>query len=196
VDYSSIIEEYYSDNNKLKDILLVHSESVMRKALQIVDKHPELHADRDFIVEASMLHDVGIFLTDAPGIECHGKYPYISHGILGGQLLRQKGFQRHARVCERHTGTGISAEDILHGVDKGGTMYQDLRRILEGIDPDEGFADFFPETIEEKIVCYADKFFSKSHLDIEKSLEQVERSLMKFGYDNVMRFREWHSLFC
>lgn len=52
-----------------------------------------------------------------------------------------------------------------------------------------------PETIEEKLICYADKFYSKTHLDREKTIEQAERSLAKFGGDTLVRFRKMKELF-
>lgn len=52
-----------------------------------------------------------------------------------------------------------------------------------------------PETIEEKLICYADKFYSKTHLDREKTIEQAERSLAKFGGDTLARFRKMKELF-
>ena len=55
--------------------------------------------------------------------------------------------------------------------------------------------DLLPETIEEQLVCYADKFFSKSHLDVEKTFEQAEKSLQKFGDEGLERFRKWHKMF-
>ena len=55
--------------------------------------------------------------------------------------------------------------------------------------------DLQPETIEEKLICYADKFFSKTHLDREKTIEQAEKSLAKFGGDTLARFREMKRLF-
>jgi len=59
-----------------------------------------------------------------------------------------------------------------------------------------GTQDFLPETMEEKVICYADKFFSKTHLDKEKTVEQAEQSLAKFGEEGVLRFREWEQIFC
>ena len=50
--------------------------------------------------------------------------------------------------------------------------------------------------MEEKVICYADKFFSKTHLDKEKTVEQAEQSLAKFGEEGVLRFREWEQIFC
>ena len=55
--------------------------------------------------------------------------------------------------------------------------------------------DFLPETLEERLICYADKFYSKSHLDRVKTPEQAERSLSKFGQEGVARFRQWRQLF-
>ena len=58
MDYQAIINQYYPEENKLKHILLVHSRSVANKALAIVDQHPELHINRQFVEEAAMLHDI------------------------------------------------------------------------------------------------------------------------------------------
>ncbi len=177
MDYNLLIDKYYPEDNELRHILITHSQSVARKALQIVSFHPELHLDARFVEETAMLHDIGIFLTDAPGICCYGSQPYICHGRLGAELLRQEGFERHARVCERHTGAGITCRQIVE---------QNLPLPHQ---------DFLPETMEEKVVCYADKFYSKTHLDREKSIEKAEKSLAKFGEEGVERFRLWESMF-
>ena len=55
--------------------------------------------------------------------------------------------------------------------------------------------DLIPETIEEKIICFADKFFSKTKLDTEKTVQQVRISLKKFGDDSVKRFEDWCKIF-
>lgn len=178
MDYLSIIDKYYGEDvSPLKTILLTHSQSVARKALQIVDLHPELHLDRQFVEEAAMLHDIGIIRCDAPGIECVGTEPYICHGRLGAEMLRAEGLPRHARVCERHTGAGLTRRDIIQ---------QQLPLPSQ---------DFLPETLEEQLICFADKFFSKTHLDREKTIEQAERSLAKFGEEGVERFRRWAKVF-
>ena len=124
-----------------------------------------------------MLHDIGIFRCYAAGIQCFGTEPYICHGRIGAELLRSEGFPRHARVCERHTGAGITKAQIIA---------QNLPLPQQ---------DFLPETMEEKVICYADKFFSKTHIDREKTIEQAEKSLSKFGDEGVLRFREWEKCF-
>ena len=177
MDYQAIINKYYPEDNELRHILLVHSRAVADKALAIADRHPELSLDRQFIEEAAMLHDIGIVRCNAPGIQCFGTEPYICHGRIGADMLRAEGFPRHARVCERHTGAGITCSQIIA---------QKLPL------PEQ---DFLPETMEEKIICYADKFFSKTHLDEEKTIEQAIASLSKFGEEGVTCFREWVKMF-
>ena len=102
-DYQQIIDKYYPEDNELKRILMVHSRKVADKSLEVAKKHPELHLDIEFLEEAAMLHDLGIFLTNAPGIQCFGTEPYICHGSIGAEILRKEGWPCHALVCERHT---------------------------------------------------------------------------------------------
>ena len=173
-----IIDHYYGEgSSELKELLLSHSRAVADKALQICDAHPEFGLDRDFIEAAAMLHDIGIIRCDAPKIHCHGTEPYIRHGILGAEILRSEGLPRHADVAERHTGTGLTAAEIAR---------QNLP-----LPPH----DFTPRTIEEQIICYADKFYSKSHPDVEKTPGQAMRSLEKFGSEGIAVFKGWMERF-
>lgn len=177
MNYQHIIDKYYNEDADLRRILVVHSQSVARRALRIADKHPELHLDRPFIEEAAMLHDIGIIRCDAPGILCHGTEPYIRHGLLGAEMLRAEGYERHARVCERHTGAGLPLDEI----------------IAQGLPLPH--RDLQPETLEEQVICYADKFYSKTRLDREKTIAEAARSLAKFGEAGVQRFMRWTEMF-
>lgn len=175
--YSDIIDRYYESGSRLREILIRHSRQVADKALAI-NASKNLGLDPHQVEAAAMLHDIGIFLTDAPGIECHGSEPYIRHGLLGAQLLRREGVPEWAaRVAERHTGAGLSARDI-----------EDQRLPLPP-------GCYMPETVLEKLICYADKFFSKSGAMAEKSLEKVRASMRHFGPDTAERFDELHKLF-
>ena len=177
MNYKLIIDRYYKDNDELKDILLRHSKAVADKALAIADAHPELQLDCQFLLEAAMVHDIGIIKTNAPDIKCFGTEPYIRHGLLGAEIMRAEGFPLHARVCERHTGAGLSLKEI-----------EEQALPLPHI-------DLLPETLEEKVICYADKFFSKTKLDREKTLEQAERSVAKHGGEGLQRFKEMEQMF-
>lgn len=173
----SIIDKYYPENNSLKKILLTHSRSVADKALSIAQKHPELNIDTTFLEEAALVHDIGIFLCDADGICCHGEHPYICHGYLGALLMRREGYPLHALVCERHTGAGIS-----------------LKQIEEQQLPIP-HRNMIPISIEEQVICFADKFFSKTKLEREKTVEEALRSVSKFGEEGAVRFMKWCECF-
>ena len=177
MDYNLIIQKYYNGNPELLKILLKHSKAVADKAIAIAEAHPELPIDRQFLLEAAMVHDIGIIKTNAPDIQCFGTEPYIRHGVLGAEMMRAEGYPLHARVCERHTGAGLSLNEIEE---------QSLPLPHE---------DLLPETLEEKLICYADKFFSKTRLDREKTLEQAERSVAKHGEEGLRRFKEMEEIF-
>ena len=48
-----------------------------------------------------------------------------------------------------------------------------------------------PLSIEEQFICFADKFFSKTKLDKEKSVEKARKSLERYGEAGVARFDRW-----
>lgn len=172
-----VIDKYYPEENELRHILLTHSRSVAGKALEIADRHPELRLERDFLFEGAMVHDIGIFLTDADTICCFGDKPYICHGYLGADLMRAEGYPRHALVCERHTGAGLSLQQIVA---------QNLP---------VPHREMVPVSLEEQVICFADKFYSKTHLDQEKSVEKARKSLEKYGDEGVQRFDCWCKMF-
>lgn len=172
-DWKVYYDRYCGDNAPLYELLSIHSRSVADKALTIVRSHPELGADAEFVEEAAMLHDIGIYLTNAAPIHCFGSEPYICHGYLGAELLRREGLPRHALVCERHTGTGLSLEEIV----KRGLPIP--------------HRDMMPVSVEETVICFADKFYSKTRPEEEKSIDAAIHSLAKFGEDGVNRFRGW-----
>lgn len=177
MDPLEFIKKYYPEKSEAYHILTVHSRSVADKALEIARMHPELNLDLTFIEEAAMLHDIGIFKCDAEGIACHGQAPYICHGYLGAELMRAEGYPKHALVCERHTGTGLSL------------------KMIEEQNLPVPHRDMRPVSWEEQIICFADKFFSKTKLDKEKSPEKIRKSLSKYGEETVSQFDAWCKLF-
>ena len=175
----SIISKYYRPGSKAYELLLVHSQQVANKAVEIASQLNGRNIDAGFVEEAAMLHDIGIFLTHAPSLECRGPHPYLRHGVLGGRILNKEGLGRHALVCERHVGAGIARQDVL----------------------DQGLPlpakEMLPVTLEEKIICYADKFFSKNGgaAPREKALDEVVQELRTYGTAQAERFLNWHSSF-
>lgn len=167
-----VINEFYKPGSRLHSIYMNHSSLVTQKALDVAQKVKHLNPDIQFIRESAMLHDIGIFMTDTPSIGCYGEHLYMCHGILGRVILEQKGLHLHAMVCERHVGVGLSIEDI-----KESKLPLPLR-------------DMRPVTLEEKIVAYADNFYSKNDKK-EKSIKQIVHTLEKYGKDKVEIFQNW-----
>lgn len=170
-----LLAQYYDPQSGIFKILVEHGKLVARKALAAARKVAEMKPNLEFIKTAAMLHDIGIFQTDSPAFGCTGKHPYICHGILGSELLRNKGYQKLALVCERHVGAGISIADIQ----------QHHLPLPE--------RDMIPISIEEQLICYADKFFSKNGngRPPEKSIAEIIDDLSPYGPDKVRRFESW-----
>jgi uncharacterized protein len=175
----NIISKYYTPESQLYDIMIQHGKDVAGMAVDIANSLSGHPIDIDFIAEASMLHDIGIFLTDTPMLGCKGNHPYICHGYLGRELLEKLELPKHGLVCERHVGTGITRDDIK-------THQLPLP-----------FRDMVPVSIEEQIICYADKFFSKNKngSNRKKTVKKIIDQLETYGPDKALRFQSWIKAF-
>jgi uncharacterized protein len=175
-----ILAEYYDRRSKTFNILVDHGKQVAEKALMTAGQVSHLKPDLKLIENAAMLHDIGIMETDSPGLGCRGKHPYICHGILGREMLEKIGMSEYGLICERHVGVGISAEDVSRF-----NLPLPAREML-------------PVTIEEQIICYADKFFSKNgngRKAEEKTVSRIVSDLKRYGPDKVKRFQSWVEMF-
>ncbi|MGL5894488.1 MAG: HD domain-containing protein [Bacteroidales bacterium] len=168
-----ILKKHLGADTELYRLVLSHSHKVATKAIEVAQLHPELEVDQEFIYQAALLHVIGVGATYAPDIHCKGTEPYIRHGIIGSELLEAEGHPRHALVCERHTGTGIS-------------LYEIVARSLP-----LPHRDMMPISEEEQIICFADKFFSKSNPTQERTIEEVRKSIARFGQEGLTRFDAW-----
>lgn len=167
-----LLKKYYCESTTAFQYLYGHSHAVADYAFKIAKNNSELQPDINFVHTAALLHDIGIFMTHAPGIGCYGKFPYLAHGYLGRRLLEYEGYPEHALVCERHVGVGISKQEII-----------------ENKLPLPKY-DMLPLSIEEQIVCYADKFFSKKPgmITQAKDAEKIYKSLHKYGPEKAAVF--------
>ena len=184
-----ILHHFIDPNEALYQVVYLHSRAVADFALRLADRHPQWAIDRSLLEEAALLHDVGVVRVDAPSIHCFGSEPYIRHGVLGAAMLRELAsdaarldgdatrlvarLEACARVCERHTGTGLT----IRAIEEGGLPL-----------PKQ---DLSPQTLEEELICFADKFFSKTHLDQERTPQQARAKLEKFGQESLDRFDNW-----
>ena len=181
VDPLKIIEFFYPDT-PLRKLLLLHSTQVCNKALAIAAA-ADVDLDLEVVRVGAMLHDIGIGHCHAPGILCEGSADYIEHGTMGASMLRQYGrkydldLEVYALICEHHTGSGITAAEVAA---------QKLPLAIK---------DYLPVTNEEKLITLADKFFSKSGDQQEKTFRKVRKSMAKFGEASLQRFDELCQLF-
>ncbi len=179
----AIIQKYYAPNDEAYRILVIHSVLVANKALEIAEAYQQRHAeaavDMRFIEEAALLHDIGIFRCEVRSIHCFGTEPYVKHGVIGREILEQEGLPQHALVCERHTGVGITKEEVLK---------QKLPLPLR---------DYLPITLEEKIICLADRFYMKKPEALYQplSVQSIGGKIAKYGAPASARWQELLQLF-
>ena len=179
---ADLIHKYYDNSPQARQILLEHSRQVTRRALKVgrqLQRSERIEIDLQFIAEAAMLHDIGMIQTNTPALGCFGKGSYLRHGIAGRAILENEGFPKHALVCERHIGIGLTASEI-----------HEQRLPL----PER---DMLPISIEEQIICYADLFYSKNEkkLGEEKTVDTVRESLRKYGENKLVVFDQWQRHF-
>jgi len=147
----------YSPDERVFNIILAHSRAVQAVALRITQEIVDngYDADIEFIRTASLLHDIGRFFCPPKGKES------ILHGVKGAEILQKEGLdKRYCLACERHIGPGIDLYDIEHGK-------LNLPK-----------KNYIPETMEEKIICYADKLIEGDReAGIEKEIQRYRKEL-------------------
>ena len=182
IDPLQIIYHFYPQDTPLRQLLILHSTQVTEKALSLAE-NSGVELDLNVVRIGAMLHDVGVGRCHAPSIYCEGTEPYIAHGSIGSEMLRQYGaahnldLEVYALICERHTGSGITAAEVAA---------QGLPITVK---------DHLPLSNEEKLITLADKFFSKSGDQQEKPLPVVRKSMVRFGEASLRRFDELCELF-
>lgn len=180
VDYFKIIQKYIPPHTAAYPIYIIHVTLVTEKALRIAKKLKLSKERQHFIEEACMLHDIGIVKVKAKEIFCNGELPYIHHVVEGRKILEAEGLPLHAKIAENHIGVGgLSKEEIIKGKL---TLPQ---------------RDMLCETLEEKIISYADLFFSKNpeKLWLEKPVKQVRAKAKRLGKRQEKLFEKWQERF-
>lgn len=180
MDPLEILTKHYGAGNPALSVLVSHGRQVGDLALDIAARLGLPEKSRTFVREAAMLHDIGMLHTDTPKLSAFGRWPYICHGILGREMLEQEGLPEHALVAERHVGCGITVDEVVG-------MGLPLPR-----------RDMVPVTIEEKIICYADKFYSKQPSGVlapRKTEEHILEGLQSLGKEKPGIFLRWKEQF-
>jgi uncharacterized protein len=115
------------------------------------------------ILAGGMLHDLG-----------RSKTHKLDHGIIGAQILRQKGFPDElARIAENHLFAGILAEEAREfGLPS---------------------KDYIPSTLEEKIVTYADNISKKGSLLTTKEVIIRFSKYLDLSHPIIIRAQDLHN---
>lgn len=104
-----------------------HSIKVAEKALEIANKVKKKKVNTNLVEIGALLHDIGRSKT-------HG----FEHALVGGKILKERGLPNQlVRICETHILGGLDIEDAK----------------FIGLPEKE----YLPITLEEKIICVADK---------------------------------------
>jgi tRNA (cytidine56-2'-O)-methyltransferase len=111
-------------------------------------------ADVELVRTSALLHDIGRTVTHGPG-----------HGLEGAGLLRGLGFPENiVLIVERHVGGGLDAEEAV----KLGLPEREM----------------IPVTLEEKIVCIADKLVE------DNNKAPIENEILKLREKGLERAAE------
>lgn len=126
-----------------------HCLAVAKKAIEIAR---QIRAN-GYEVDLKLV-ELGALLHDVGRARTHD----IEHGVEGAQLLRSRGLGELAGFAESHIGAGIPAREA-------GELGLPVR-------------DFMPQTLEEKIVAYADKLMiGAEDVSYEEAKEQLKAQL-------------------
>jgi uncharacterized protein len=168
-DYDEIVQLHKkcAPDSRAFEIIFTHSTIVRDIALYLASKNNLKDINIQLIEAGALLHDIGTY-----ELYENGKFDrdrYITHGVLGYEILRKEGYPESlCRIASNHTGAGIT---------RG--MIKEQKLPL----PDN---DYVANSIEEKLVMYADKFHSKTPRF--NTYESYHKFSERFGKEATDRF--------
>ena len=174
IDTLAIIHRYYPEGSDIERVLRQHAEDVTGLALELVDAHPRWGSTASSSRRRRCSTISGSIRPVRPRSSAQAKLPTSYTATSEPSYLRSLGLPRHAWVAERHTGSGLTAEEIA----------------ARAIPLPPGI--YTPQCPEEELICYADKFYSKTKLGQRKALERVRSGFSKHGEAALARFDALH----
>ena len=150
-----------------EEAVIKHCIAVAELALEIAasknkNGNENKSIDEELVFTGALLHDIG-------RARSHG----VEHGFLGGEIAKSLGLDdRLVKIIQRHVGAGITAEEAKQ---------LRLPRI-----------SLMPETMEEKIVAYADSLIEGTRrTSIEHALSNLKKKLGE-SHPAVARLKKLH----
>jgi len=174
------VHRRYAQNDVVFDLVYQHCQIVSEIALWCV-KEKSLDVNQDILQASCLLHDIGTYaLFDAKGLGGN-EHNYKQHAIIGAALATEEGFDpRIAGAIRTHVLLGLTKKEI---VEAGFGMPQ---------------KDYLPNTIEARLLCYADRFHSKHPtfnayqpfvarlaIDLPEQAEKLQASAKEFGIPDI-----------
>lgn len=130
--------------------VIAHCKAVSALAVKFAETCTKmgLKVDVELVEVGALLHDIGRSKT-------HG----VDHAVVGVEIAKSLNLPESiVSIIERHIGGGISSDEA-----------KELGLPVK---------DYFPVTLEEKLVAYADKLIEGSRVvPIERTIEQFSRKL-------------------
>ncbi|MDA4124443.1 MAG: HDIG domain-containing protein [Thaumarchaeota archaeon] len=129
-----------------KDVIVEHCKTVTKVANVLAGEFQTkgVAVDAKAITAGALLHDIGRSRTQT-----------VRHGVEGSEIIEHEGVDRKVvEIVRKHVGAGISPEEAK----------------LLGL-PE---LDYVPRTLEERIVCFADKMVDSS------TVRQFEAEVQRF----------------
>ena len=147
--------------------VIEHCKTVSQLAVKIAKKlkNNGFNVDLRLVEIGALLHDIG-----------RSKTHTVHHAIIGANIAREAGLpEAIIRIIERHVGGGITS--------------QEARKLGWPV------RDYVPETLEEKIVCYADKLIEGNRqVPIERTIEKLAAELGE-NHPAIERIKRLHKEF-
>lgn len=143
-----LVEEIW-EKYELENSVREHCKRVAEIAMKIAERIEEngVKVDKEAVFLGALLHDIGRALTHDP----------FQHFLKSAEILRKEGVdEKIVKIAERHFSAGMTADEA--------------KRL--GL-PEK---DYLPQTLEEKIVSFADNLVFGSEIrDFESFLERLKK---------------------
>ena len=133
-------------------VVIQHCRTVAKVSMILVDEFQSrgVRVDSDAVEAGALLHDIG-----------RSKVQTVWHGFEGAELVEKDGVdEKVVSIVRRHVGAGISPDEA--------------KRL--GLPP----FDYIPSTLEERIVCFADKMVDSNKV---RPLEKEVQRFASKGHD-------------
>lgn len=143
--------------------VLKHCEAVAELAVELAEncKEKGLDVNLELVEIGALMHDVGRSRTHS-----------VHHAVIGAKIAKSLGLPEPViAIIKRHVGGGITAKEA-----KRLGWIKDV---------------YAPQTLEEKIVSYADKMIEGSHrVSIERTIENFSQDLSAAAGERIRRLHE------